>query len=197
MALTIKNAQFVTSVADKSKIMENTVCEIAIAGRSNVGKSSFINFLTNNSRLAKTSKEPGRTRLINYFSCNNGEFMLVDLPGYGFARVSDAEKLKWGDLIEGYLRNSQTLKNVFVLVDIRRDPAKDDIMMINYLHHFAIPFTVIATKADKVSRAEAMQRRRVISTMLAIGVDNIILTSALGKTGKDAVLMRLEEIMDV
>ncbi len=191
----IKNAQFVTSVANENNILESGLPEIAVAGKSNVGKSSFINFITNNSKLAKTSKEPGRTRLVNYFACNNNQFMLVDLPGYGFARVSDAEKAKWGTLIEGYLRNSTTLRSVFVLLDIRRTPSDDDKMMINYLHHYCIPMTIIATKADKLSKNELNKNIKVLAQTLAIGIDNVIVTSSLKKTGKEKVFARIEDLI--
>ncbi len=191
----IKNAVFLTSVADAAKLLSDGVPEIAMCGKSNVGKSSFINFVTGQNALAKTSKEPGRTRLINYFSCNRDAFRLVDLPGYGFARVSDAEKKKWGVLIERYLRESKALRNVFLLLDVRRDPSDDDKMMINYLHHYAIPFTVILTKTDKLSRSAMMTRRREIANALCVGLDNPIPVSAEKKAGLDRVLQRLDEIL--
>ena len=144
----IKQAKLVTSVADASKMPDFGACEIAIAGKSNVGKSSFINFMVNQNKLAKTSQEPGRTRLLNYFEINNGEYYFVDLPGYGYAKVNKQEKQKWGGLIENYLRESKRLINVFVLVDMRHEPTDDDKMLINYLYTCNIPFTIIATKAD-------------------------------------------------
>lgn len=192
----IKTAAFVTSVADAANIPDTAVPEIAIAGKSNVGKSSFINLMTSSSKLAKTSKEPGRTRLLNYFTVNNGMFFFVDLPGYGFARVSDAEKEKWGKMIEGYLTSSKNLSNVFVLIDVRREPDGDDKMMINYLYHYNIPFTIIATKADKFSKSAAQKRKREIANALCMGIDNIILTSALKKTGKEEVLTRIGQIVE-
>ncbi|MBR6751466.1 MAG: YihA family ribosome biogenesis GTP-binding protein [Clostridia bacterium] len=192
----IKNAEFITSVGAKAQMLKNTVPEIAIAGRSNVGKSSFINFITGYGKLAKTSKDPGRTRLINYFGCNKGEFILVDLPGYGFARVSDNEKLKWGELIEAYFQKSPSLRNVFLLLDIRRDINDDDIMMVNYFYHYNISFTVIATKADKLSRSACLARKREIAKQLKIGVDNVLVTSSLKKTGKEDVLTRIDNIVN-
>lgn len=195
--MVIKNAVFVTSAGNIGQFLDDDIPEIAVVGRSNVGKSSFINLIANNSKLAKTSKEPGRTRLVNYFKINNGELYLVDLPGYGFARVSDAEKLKWGELIEAYLRGSKSIRNVFVLLDIRRDASSDDVMMLNYLYHYNIPFTIIATKADKLSRSAAFTRRREIANALKVGIDDIIITSSLAKSGKDAVLKRIEDILSV
>ncbi len=187
----IKQARFVTSVADASKTPDYGVPEIAIAGKSNVGKSSFINFMVNQNKLAKTSQEPGRTRLLNYFEINNGEYYFVDLPGYGYAKVNKQEKQKWGGLIENYLRTSERLINVFVLIDIRHEPTDDDKMLINYLYTYNIPFTIIATKADKLSRSQQQKCLAVIATSLCVGIKDILVTSASAKTGKDAVLARI------
>ena len=191
----IKNAVYLTSAASAAQILKGETPEIAVVGRSNVGKSSFINLITANNKLARTSKEPGRTRLINYFSVNSGEFNLVDLPGYGFARVSDAEKKKWAEMMEAYFRTSASLRNVFLLLDIRRDVSGDDVTMINYLYHFNIPFTVICTKSDKLSRSAAMDRRRKIAQSVKIGADNVIVSSALTKQGKADILQRIDEIL--
>ncbi len=191
----IKQAKFVVSVADGKNIPDYGVCEIAIAGKSNVGKSSFINFMTNQNKLAKTSQEPGRTRLLNYFQINNGQYYFVDLPGYGFARVNHAEKQKWGDLIETYLTTSQNLINVFVLVDIRHEPTDDDKMLINFLYAYHIPFTIIATKADKLSRAQQTKAKSVIASSLAVGISDILVTSASQKTGKESVLTRIDTLL--
>ena len=123
----IKSAEFVISVADSAKLPHFGAPEIAFAGKSNSGKSSFINFLTGNGKLARTSSEPGRTRLINYFSVNGGELMFVDLPGYGFARAPKSEQAKWGRLAEGYLEGSENLKNVFIAT-VEGFPELDDII---------------------------------------------------------------------
>lgn len=191
----IKNAKFVISVADSDKLPSYDMAEIAVAGKSNVGKSSFINFITSNGKLARTSSEPGRTRLLNYFDINNGEFLLVDLPGYGFARAPKEEKARWGRMIEGYLQKSPTLKHVFVLVDIRHKPSDDDKMLLNYLYHFNIPFTVVATKADKLSRMQQQNSRRVIASELALGIENILVVSSMKKTGKDEIFARIGQIL--
>ena len=193
--MVIKNAVYLTSAASAAQILKGETPEIAVVGRSNVGKSSFINLITANNKLARTSKEPGRTRLINYFSVNSGEFNFVDLPGYGFARVSDAEKKKWAEMMEAYFRTSASLRNVFLLLDIRRDVSGDDVTMINYLYHFNIPFTVICTKSDKLSRSAAMDRRRKIAQSVKIGADNVIVSSALTKQGKADILQRIDEIL--
>lgn len=190
----IKNASFLTSCADL-KTLPSVDIEIAVSGKSNVGKSSFINAMTGNGKLARTSKEPGRTRLINYFECNKGEFYLVDLPGYGFARVCNAEKLKWAKLIEGYFAAGR-VRHLIQLLDVRHDPTADDVMMINYLYHYNIPFTLVATKADKLSKAELGRRRQSIASFLKVGVDNVYIFSSSTKQGKDAIDKRLEGIVD-
>lgn len=191
----IKSAEFVTSVGKISQLKDMGGVEIAVAGKSNVGKSSFINFICNNKKLAKTSKEPGCTRLLNYFDINKGEFFLVDLPGYGFARVSDAEKQKWGALIEEYFRYSKRLKNVFVLVDIRHDPTVDDMQMFKYLYFYRIPFTIIATKADKLSRSAGLKRKKEIADYIGVGTEDVIVCSSLEKKGSEAVFDRINNIL--
>lgn len=190
----ITNAEFITSVADIGQI-KNYPIEIAVVGKSNVGKSSFINFICNKKSLARTSKEPGRTRLINYFDINKGQFTLVDLPGYGYAKVSNEEKLRWGSLIENYLLNSHGLKNVFMLVDIRHDPTQDDMLMIKYLYHYRIPFTVVATKSDKLSKSAAMKRKKEIADYLALGIDNMYTCSSVSRQGKEEISKRIAEII--
>lgn len=191
----IKNAKFITSVADFNNLPNISSPEIAVAGKSNVGKSSFINMLTNINRLAKTSSTPGRTRLLNYFDINDGELALVDLPGYGFAKVSDEEKEKWSNLIEGYFAVAKNLINVFVLVDVRHEPTALDRQMVAYLHHYNIPFTIIATKGDKLSKAQIQKQKSVIAKTFAMTANNIYVTSALNKTGVDEVLQRIEDLI--
>ena len=188
------NAKFVTSVADYKQIKNYGIKEIAIAGRSNVGKSSFINFLVNNKNLAKTSSTPGRTRLINYFNIND-EMMLVDLPGYGYAKVGGEDKDGWDELIGGYLTNSEQLKAVAVLVDVRHEPTPLDLQMVAFLHHYQIPFFVVATKADKLSRAQIQKQKQVLASGLSLGVENIIITSSLKKIGKDEVVREFDKFL--
>ena len=163
-------------------------------GKSNVGKSSMINKLTNNGKLARTSAEPGKTRLINLFSLND-EIVLVDLPGYGFARVSRGEKQRWAGMIEGYLAQSKNLKRVLMLVDMRHQPTNDDIDMVNYLRHYGIPFTVAATKADKLSRAEKSRSIPVICRTLAVQPWEIIPFSSEDGTGRDKLLELLDTLL--
>ena len=154
--MVIKKAQFITSLDAFRDYPGVGRPEIAMVGKSNVGKSSMINKLTNNGKLARTSAEPGKTRLINLFNLND-EIVLVDLPGYGFARVSRGEKQRWAGMIEGYLAQSKNLKRVLMLVDMRHQPTNDDVDMVNYLRHYGIPFTVAATKADKLSHGFGMK----------------------------------------
>lgn len=188
----LKNARFVKSVGSVAQLTEFFENEVAVVGRSNVGKSSLINFLCGNNKLARVGKEPGKTRLINYFGIDGNKFYLVDLPGYGFAKVSDAEKAKWGELIESYLQRSIGLKQVFVLVDVRHDPTDDDKQMLNYLYYYRIPFTVIATKCDKISRPEYARRRQAIASVLGIGVDNVLMCSAQSRLGLEDLCRKIE-----
>ena len=189
----IKKAEFITSVASADKFYKTDKPIIAIAGKSNVGKSTLINMLANNKKLAKTSVTPGRTRLINYFDF--GEFVLADLPGYGFAKVSKEEKKKWGKLLETFL-STEKIKLLISLVDIRHNPTEDDKMMINYLYHYRIPFVVIATKADKLSKTRIKPALTTISTDLKIGIDDITAVDYKGYN-KDKVLAILDQALSV
>lgn len=191
----IKQSKFLISVANSGKLPEYDAPEIAIAGKSNVGKSTLINFLVNNKKMAKTSSSPGRTRLLNYFEINNGEFNIVDLPGYGFAKAPKSEIAKWGEMIEGYFQNSDKLKNVFVLVDSRHEPSQDDIQLISYFYYYHIPFTIIATKTDKLSRAQIAKNRKLIAETFRIGIDNVIMSSSENRTGKEQILSRIEQVL--
>lgn len=191
----IKNACFLISVAKADSLPDFGAPEIAFAGKSNVGKSSFINYLANNGKLARTSGDPGRTRLLNYFSVNGGEMVFVDLPGYGFAKVAKAEKAKWGEMIEGYLTGSARLKNVFVLLDVRHEPTSDDKMLLNFLYHYNIPFTIIATKCDKLSRAQLTKRRQEIASSVGVGVQNVFTVSSLKKTGAEEIFAKIDAIL--
>ena len=192
----IKNAEFLTSVALGSNLPNDSAPEIAIAGKSNVGKSSFINFLVNQKSLAKTSSTPGRTRLVNFFSINKGELYLVDLPGYGFARVSDEEKDKWAKLIEGYLTSSPMLKGVFLLVDCRLEPTDNDRLLIQFLYSMNIGCTIIATKCDKLSKMQRGLMKKKIANGLAVGEKDVIMTSASAKMGKEEVLEVIDQILN-
>ncbi|MDE7071271.1 MAG: ribosome biogenesis GTP-binding protein YihA/YsxC [Clostridia bacterium] len=192
----IKQCKFVTSVANSKNCVDYGMPEIAIAGKSNVGKSSFINYLVNNKSMAKTSSTPGKTRLLNYFEINKGELMLVDLPGYGYAKVSGEIKGNWDELIGGYLLGSKRLINVFLLVDIRHEPTALDKQMVAYMHHYQIPFCVIATKCDKLSRMACNKQKIVIARELCIGADNILTVSSQAKMGKEEILEKIEHLIN-
>ena len=148
----IRKAEFVTSLAEYGDFEGKGLGQIAVAGKSNVGKSTMINKLCRRNGLARTSSTPGKTRLINIFLLNDS-FHLVDLPGYGFAKVDKKEKLRWGKMMQDYFTRSDELKHVFCLVDIRHEPTEDDVTMNRFLREMGIPFSVIATKADKISRS--------------------------------------------
>ncbi|MBQ7236492.1 MAG: YihA family ribosome biogenesis GTP-binding protein [Clostridia bacterium] len=190
----INQAEFVTSVASADKFLKTDKPIIAVAGKSNVGKSSLINMLANRKKLAKTSVTPGRTRLINYFDF--GEFMLADLPGYGFAKVSKEEKKKWGALLESFL-STQKIVLLLSLVDIRHDPTADDKMMINYLYHYQVPFALVATKADKLGKTKIKPRIKEIATDLRVGFADVTASSAETGYGKDDILRIIEQAISV
>ncbi|MBQ4097869.1 MAG: YihA family ribosome biogenesis GTP-binding protein [Clostridia bacterium] len=189
----LKQATFVTSVASDKNFLKTDKPIIAICGKSNVGKSSLINMLAGQKKLAKTSVTPGRTRLINYFDF--GAFMLADLPGYGFAKVSKEEKKKWGELLEKFL-STEDITLVLSLVDIRHDPTSDDKMMINYLYHYALPFTLIATKADKLGKTKVKPRLKEIATDLRVGIADITASSADTGLGKKEIFSIIEQAIE-
>ena len=185
--MVIRKSQFVRSLSAFAEFPGQGLPEIAMVGKSNVGKSSLINGLTRNSKLARTSAEPGKTRLVNLYLINEA-FFLVDLPGYGFAKAPKQEKQKWAEMIEGYLRGSKHLKRVFQLVDIRHEPTEDDQLMVEYLRHYDIPFTVVATKADKLSRAQRGRSIPPICRKLAVQPWEVVTTSSKDATGLDRLL---------
>lgn len=192
--LKITNAEFITSAAAKEQFINSEKPIIAVCGKSNVGKSSFINMLANQKKLAKVSKEPGRTRLVNYFDF--GSFILADLPGYGYARVSREEKAKWARLLEDYFSVSRP-SHVFALCDIRHDPTADDRQMIEFLYYNIIPFTVVATKADKLSKAAAARSVRNIAAIYKCGSGDVIPTSSETRQGLEAVLERIQNVIEL
>ena len=191
--LVIKAAKFITSAATEKQFIKTDKPTIAVCGKSNVGKSSFINMLANQKKLAKTSSEPGRTRLVNYFDF--GEFVLADLPGYGFARVSKTEKEKWGKTLDAFFKNNEELSHVFMLVDSRHDPTADDVQMIEFLHYHALPFTVVLTKADKLSKMKLKEHVKAIAADLYLGEKNLLATSAQTGYGKTDVLHKIADVI--
>lgn len=190
--LKITNAKFITSAAAKAQFITSEKPIIAVSGKSNVGKSSFINALAGQKKLAKVSQEPGRTRLINYFDF--GQFILADLPGYGYARVSKAEKAKWAKLLDDFFKCGGA-KHVIALCDIRHEPTQDDLLMVNFLYASLIPFNIVATKADKLSRNQIDKAVTVIAAAYKCGKSDIIATSAQTKAGYDRVLEALEKVL--
>ena len=174
---------------------EPSVPEIAFAGRSNVGKSSLLNVLTRRKNLARVSGSPGKTRTINFYRIND-EFRIVDLPGYGYARVSKSESEKWGAMMESYLENREGLLKVIQLVDIRHKPSAQDVQMYDYLKYFNLDGIVVATKADKVSSNQ--RSKNILEIRKTLGMsksDKIIPVSALKKSGHEALLDEIENLL--
>jgi len=183
----ITSAEFVKSAVRPDQYPKTGLPEVAFAGRSNVGKSSLINALLGRRKLAQTSATPGKTRLVNFFSVN-GRFCFVDLPGYGFARVSRVEKERWGPMVETYLRESLRLRLVVSILDVRHDPTDQDRDLIEWLRHYGRRHLIVLTKSDKLSRGEALKRRRQIASRLELGEDEApILFSAQTGEGKAEV----------
>ena len=193
--LVIKNATFITSAAKAEQFITPDKPMIAVCGKSNVGKSSFINMLANRKKLAKTSSEPGRTRLVNYFDF--GEFILADLPGYGFARVSKGEKEKWAKTLDAFFQDKENIAHVFMLVDSRHDPTADDVQMIQFLNYHILPFTVVLTKADKLSRMKLKEHQKAIAADLYLGEKNLLATSSETGYGKIDVLTKIRSVIDI
>jgi GTP-binding protein len=182
----IRSAEFVTSAVDPAQFPAGELPEFAFAGRSNVGKSSLINTLVNRRKLVQTSSSPGKTRLINFFRVNDA-LMLVDLPGYGYARVSQAERRTWGPMIERYLSTRECLKGVVVPLDIRRTPGDPDRMLMEWLHRRRLPCIPVATKSDKVSKSMQLKQLSAIATTLGVAPKEIILFSAKSRQGRDVL----------
>ena len=188
----IKQAAFLTSVGQGAANPPAACCEIAIVGKSNVGKSSLINSLCNNKKLAKTSQTPGKTRLINFFMLNRS-FHLVDLPGYGFARASKTEQQGWGELMESYL-GSGRVKHLFLLIDIRHAPTAEDRQMFRWLLYYGVPFTLVATKADKLAKSKRQQAANAAAKALGAPPYAIPFSTETGD-GRDALLKRIGQIL--
>jgi len=190
----IKSADFVTSAVKPSQYPPADLPEIAFAGRSNVGKSSLINTLVNRKRLVKTSSTPGRTQLINFFRVNDA-FNLVDLPGYGYAKVPAAVKRQWGPMIEAYLQQRETLQAVVLILDVRRTPGDEERNFIAWLNRYGLPVILALTKADKLSKSKLSQRRRVISQALTQDSENLLLFSAKTRQGKEDIWRAIEQLL--
>lgn len=191
----IKDAKFVTSAAREDQFLKPDKPMIAVCGKSNSGKSTLINMLANKKGLAKTSSAPGRTRLVNYFDF--GAFLLADLPGYGYAAVSKEEQAKWAKTLDAFFARKEEISHVFVLSDIRRDPSADDMQMLAFLNYHILPFTLLATKADKLSRMKQRERARKVAQSAGLGEDNIIAVSSLTGEGKDKLFKKIEGILSL
>ena len=189
----IKSAELETICGPTSVLPKHDLPEFAFVGRSNVGKSSLINALMQRKSLARTSSQPGKTRTINFYLINH-EFYFTDLPGYGFAKVPDREKAAWGRMIERYLRDSEQLKTLFILADIRHEPTRDDRAMLEMARGYGLEVAVIATKSDKIKRNQLQKQIKAIRTGLQLDADVPVLPfSALDGSGRDEIRAYIEE----
>ncbi|MGD8521502.1 MAG: ribosome biogenesis GTP-binding protein YihA/YsxC [Desulfobacterales bacterium] len=191
----IKSAEFIISASKPSQYPPTNLPEIAFAGRSNVGKSSLINTLVNRKHLVKTSSTPGRTQLINFFNINE-VMVFVDLPGYGYARVPQAVRKKWGPMIENFLSKRKTLKGVVVILDVRRTPRTEDLDLIRWLDYYNIASILVITKADKLSKNKQLKQQATILQALAVDRQDVILFSAKTRLGRDAVWEAILALID-
>ena len=193
--MVIKNVSLETVIGVTSKVPQNNMPEIAFAGKSNVGKSSLINALMNRKSLARTSSQPGKTQTINYYNINN-ELYFVDLPGYGYAKVSQQEKEKWGKMVERYLHQSRVLRAVFLLIDIRHDPSANDRIMYDWIISNGFHPIIIATKADKINRSQLQKQIKAVRQGLGVDRDTIVIPfSAQTKQGRDEIYDLIDGMM--
>ena len=193
--MVIKNVSLETVIGVTSKIPQNELPEIAFAGKSNVGKSSLINALMNRKSLARTSSQPGKTQTINFYNINDALYF-VDLPGYGYAKVSQQEKEKWGKMIERYLHQSSVLKAVFLLIDIRHDPSVNDRTMYEWILANGFHPIIIATKADKINRSQLQKQIKAVRQGLGAGKDTVVLPfSAQTKQGREEIYEVIDRLM--
>ncbi len=191
----VPSSRFVTSAVKAVQYPDDMLPEIAFAGRSNAGKSSMINVLLNRKRLVKTSSTPGKTQLINFFLINDA-FMFVDLPGYGYARVPEAVKQKWGAMVETYLEKRANLRGFVLLMDVRRLPSKEEMDLLGWMRHYRLRFVLVLTKADKLSKSRQKDQQRRISLELGVDTDGLILFSAKSRLGGDRIWEALDFFLD-
>lgn len=191
----VKKAELAAVAVKKNQYPQDDLPEVAFAGRSNVGKSSLLNTLTNRRNLARVSGSPGKTRTINFFQINDA-FRIVDLPGYGYARLSKSATEHWGDMIEGYLASRENLRCVVLLVDIRHQPSAQDVQMYQWLQHYGLDGVAVATKADKISRNQLRPQMNMIRKTLGMAEEDIILpVSSLKKSGYEELWSVIEQIV--
>ena len=188
----ISNVDLIISAVRRSQYPTDEKPEFLLVGRSNVGKSSFINTIIGRKNFARTSSNPGKTQTINFYLVND-DFYLVDAPGYGYANVSKKVKKKFGLMMEDYLTSRGNLKQVFLLIDFRHRPSKDDIMMYDYLKHYNIPVTIVATKVDKIGVTQQQKQRNLILDDLDLVIGNdFVLFSSVTKQGRDEIRNKIE-----
>lgn len=191
----ITKAEFVTSAVAPDHYPVHDLPEVALAGRSNVGKSSFINKICQRKALARTSSKPGKTQTLNFFNIND-EIMFVDVPGYGYAKVSKTEREKWGVMMEQYLTSQSALRGVVLLVDIRHEPTGDDVTMYNFLKHYEIPVIVVATKLDKIKKAQRQKHEAAVKRKLQFDPsDRFVAFSAETAEGKDEAWKAIYDLL--
>ncbi len=188
-----EKVELVISAVRRSQYPEDNLPEFIMLGRSNVGKSSFINTITNRKKLAYISSKPGKTSTINFYNCDD-ELYLVDVPGYGYADTSKEEIRKFGLMVEEYLKKREQLKRVFLLIDFRHKPTSDDVLMYNFLKYYHIPVTIIATKADKISNNERTRNLKLLKDSLDIVVgDDLVVFSSTSREGKEEIIKIIED----
>lgn len=193
----IKNAELEVIATRRSQYPENTRPEFLLVGRSNVGKSSFINTILSRKNLAHTSSRPGKTQTLNFYSVNN-KLYLIDVPGYGYAQVDKKTQAKFGMMIEEYLEKREQLKRVFMLVDFRHKPTEDDLLMYNFLKYYNVPVTIVATKADKVGGSKKDKcLKTILDTLDLVVGDDLIIFSSVTKLGVKEILQKLEELSEI
>ena len=192
----IKSVNLETVCGITSKLPENVHPEVAFAGKSNVGKSSLINALMNRKSLARTSSQPGKTQTINFYNINDALYF-VDLPGYGYAKANEKVKAQWGKMVEDYLHKSKRLKCVFLLIDIRHEPGKNDVIMYDWIKRHGYQPVIIATKLDKINRSQIQKQLKLIRNTLNTDKDTIVIPfSAATKQGREEIYEMLDEIVE-
>jgi GTP-binding protein len=194
--LVIRNVEFIGGMAEKHGWRpESSLPEVAFAGRSNVGKSSLLNALVRRKSFARVSRTPGRTREINFFRVNN-TFVLVDLPGYGYARISKTKKAEWRPMIDSYLRRTTQLRGIVLLLDIRREPSEDDRAMLDFLADLGVPTIVALTKSDKLNKSDARAKVTDVSRKLALEPEQVIQFSAHSGEGRNELLEAITQLVE-
>jgi len=195
--LNVNNVSLEAVAVKKAQYPDGGLPEVAFAGKSNVGKSSLINAMINRKALARTSGSPGKTRTINFYNVENS-LMFVDLPGYGYAKISKSEQAKWGNMIESYLMKREFLKGIVLLIDIRHEPGENDKMMYEWLKHYGHKIIIVATKSDKLKRSQVGKHLSVIVDSLGLDKDDIIIPfSSENKSGKEELWEIIEEMLSV